>query len=106
MGLRASNTNMVTERAFFCCFLCRQRFSADPEIGEGTFISAWKVAVCSHCLIQNKAGLPLSHPSVARLALGGVITAARGKALIAWPVKTDILNDDLGCQMMEEKGRL
>src|SRR4051812_5303739 len=96
MGPRASITDMVTERAFFCCFLCRQRFSADLEVGEGTFISAWKVAVCSHCLIQNKAGLPLSHPSVARLALGGIITAARGKGLLAWPTKIDVPKADLG----------
>jgi hypothetical protein len=76
---------MVVDLAFYRCFFCGQRFSADPETRQGHFIHGWKVAVCLRCLVWNPEGIPSEHPALKLLVAAGIPVKVDAEGHAPWP---------------------
>ena len=76
---------MVIELAFYRCFFCGSRFSADAEARAGTFVHDWKVAVCLRCLAGHRQGVPKEHPAIKQLIERGLAVQHDGDGIVPWP---------------------
>lgn len=76
---------MVIEQAFYRCFFCGSRFSADRDTKEGAFVHDWKVAVCLRCLAGHRQGIPKEHPAMKQLAERGVVVQSDTEGMVPWP---------------------
>jgi hypothetical protein len=86
---------MVIETPFLHCFFCSCRFAADLEAGGGSFVHAWKVAVCMRCLYGNPEGPAAQHPALKKLAKRGIAIEATGDGIVPWPEERKVASTAL-----------
>ena len=76
---------MVIDTPFLHCFFCGHRFGADFDAREGSFIRAWKIAVCTRCFYGNRTGPAADHPAIKKLTKQGVAIKATNEGIVPWP---------------------